>query len=194
MADASVTPARRPADYARLDAALTGSQGWLPPPCGAGFQTDSSSHCHWRNKVHEEISRTVHLLESASRRRAWFWGCQARKLFYTNCTNYHKFRCCPNLAVGHDVRSACPNDSLPRRLQIRTPPEFNFLFATIGGIRVAKSGKPRFGGAGKFHGPAAPEKADSAGVQGLIGQNEPGKLLRRQAISTSARYKSSSPP
>jgi len=29
---------------------------------------------------------------------------------------------CPNLVVGHDVRSAGPNDSSPRRLQIRTLP------------------------------------------------------------------------
>jgi hypothetical protein len=36
-----------------------------------------------------------------------------------------KCRFCPNLVVGHDVRSAAPNDSLPRHLhlQVRTLPK-----------------------------------------------------------------------
>jgi hypothetical protein len=42
--------------------------------------------------------------------------------------------------------------------------------------------EPRFRLAGKFHRLAAPEKAHGAGMQRLVRQNEPGKLLRRQAI------------
>ena len=47
---------------------------------------------------------------------------------------------------------------------------------------AGKFKKPRLGGAGKFHRLAAPEKAHGAGVKGLVRQNEPGKLPRRQAI------------
>jgi hypothetical protein len=42
--------------------------------------------------------------------------------------------------------------------------------------------EPRFRFAGKFHRPATPEKAHGAGVKGLMRQNEPGTLLRRQAV------------
>ena len=42
--------------------------------------------------------------------------------------------------------------------------------------------EPRFRFAAKFHRLAAPEKAHGAGVKRLVRQNEPGKLLRRQAI------------
>ena len=42
--------------------------------------------------------------------------------------------------------------------------------------------EPRFGGAGKFHRPAAPGETKGAGVQGVMRQNEPGALLIGQAI------------
>ena len=60
--------------------------------------------------------------------------------------------------------------------------ERNFLFAATGGIHVAKTGEPWFRFATEFHGPAAPEEAHGAGVQRLVRQDEPGKLLRREAI------------
>ena len=49
-------------------------------------------------------------------------------------------------------------------------------------LRSNKFREPRFGGAGKVHGLAAPGEPDGAGVQSVIRQNEPGALLRRQAI------------
>ena len=45
-----------------------------------------------------------------------------------------------------------------------------------------KFGEPRLGGAGKFHGPAAPGETDGAGVQGVMRQNEAGALFIGQAI------------
>jgi hypothetical protein len=45
-----------------------------------------------------------------------------------------------------------------------------------------KFGEPRLGGAGKFHGPAAPGETHGAGVERLVRQNEPGALLIGQAI------------
>lgn len=45
-----------------------------------------------------------------------------------------------------------------------------------------KIGEPRFGGTGKFHGPAAPDQAHGAGMQRLMGQHEPRLLPGRQAV------------
>ena len=42
--------------------------------------------------------------------------------------------------------------------------------------------EPGFGGAGKFHRPAAPSETHGAGVQGVMRQHEPGALLRRQTV------------
>jgi len=47
---------------------------------------------------------------------------------------------------------------------------------------VKKISKPGLGGTGKFPGPAAPREAHGAGVQGLVRQNKPRLLLRRQAV------------
>lgn len=49
-------------------------------------------------------------------------------------------------------------------------------------LGCGKIAEPRFGSAGKFPGPAAPDKAHGTGVQGLIRQNEPRPLLRCQAV------------
>ena len=47
---------------------------------------------------------------------------------------------------------------------------------------VNKTGKPWFRLAAEFHGLPAPNEADGAGVKRLVRQDEPGKLLRRQAV------------
>jgi hypothetical protein len=49
-------------------------------------------------------------------------------------------------------------------------------------VRCHKYFEPRLGGAGKFHGPAAPGEPHGAGVQGVMRQNEAGALFVGQAI------------
>ena len=48
--------------------------------------------------------------------------------------------------------------------------------------RTNKIGEPRLGGAGEFTGLTAPDEPDGNGVEGVVFKDEPGALLRRQAL------------
>ena len=96
-----------------------------------------------------------------------------------------------NTDFWREVLTQRRHDARAQRIQgICRPAKLHFTLCVLKTLRLPlacqrscdKFSKPRFGLAAEFHRPAAPDKAQGAGVKRLVRQNEPGALLIGQAI------------